>query len=289
MASCKKFGETVIDELRLCYTAEPSLLEVLRNCHVAERIDFEDFYMIRVCSRYFRTAFHVCQDSGTGGRKQLATLHFDRMGDNDSHYIWYRAENWVLYDSKTLKYTLTIPRQLGLCFNNFTALDLAKDFKKNITHLIRRLYKNKAITTIVNGKAVKDRKQAIPELHIAFEVSLDRLRNPTFYAKQHKALHDKAKGVCVSCYNKKAEIEDASSKDYILDFYDNPKTLYRLEVHINSTKIRDYCSTRGIVQCADLLFDKEFLSDLYFYHLASVLRFTQGRQRLDWRTLLKLQ
>jgi len=288
MASCRKLGETVIDELRLCYTAEPSLLEVLRNCHVAEQIDFEDFYMIRVCSRYFRTAFLVCQDSGTGGRKQLATLQFDRMGDNDSNYIWYYAENWVLYDPETLKYFFSIPRRLKLCFNNFTVLDLAKDFKKNITHLIRRLYKNKTITTIVNGKAVKDRKQVIPEFHIAFEVSLDRLRYPTFYAKQRKALHDKTKGVCVSSYNKKAEIEDASSKEYILDFYNNPKTLHRLEVHINSTQIRDYCRTRGIVQCTDLLFDKEFLSDLYFYHLASVLRFTQGRQRLDWKGLLNL-
>lgn len=59
----------------------------------------------------------------------------------------------------------------------------------------------------MNGKAVKDRKQIIPEFHIDYSVSLERLRNPTLYAKQKKALHDKTKGICVCCYDKKTEVE----------------------------------------------------------------------------------
>ena len=108
---------------------------------------------------------------------------------------------------------------MNLHFNNITAIDLIKDFRKNIVNIIRRLYKNEQITTIVNGKAVKNRKQIIPKFHIDYSVSLERLRKPTFYAKQKKALHDKTKGICVCCYDKKTEVETESHKQYILDFY----------------------------------------------------------------------
>lgn len=284
MVSCSKLGETIIDELRLCYVAEPSLLDQLRCCKIAERVDFTDFYIIRVSSRYFHFTFHLCQDKEE--QKQFATLNFDRIGDVISNYVWYRPENWVLYDIVALKYTLSIPQSFGLAFNNITALDLAKDFKRNITNLIRRYYKDKNITTIVNGKAIRDRKQSIPEFHISFEVSLDRLKNPTFYAKQRKSLHDKTKGICVCCYNKIAEIKNVSNKDYILDYYNHPKTMHRLEVHQNSNEIRDYCNTRRIIQSTDLIFNQNFLTDMFYYHLASVIRFSRGRQKLNWQDIL---
>ncbi len=283
MASCK-LGTTIIDELRLCYLAEPSFLDQLRCCKIAERVDLSDFYLIRVSSRYFHYTFHLCQDKH--GHKQFATLNFDRIGDSNNNYAWYRPENWVLYDMDALRYTMSIPQFFGLVFNNITAMDLAKDFKRNIANLIRRYYKDRNITTIVNGKAIRNRKQSVPELHISFEVSLDRLKNPTFYAKQRKSLHDKTKGICVCGYNKKAEIEGTSGKDYILDYYNHPKNLHRLEVHQNSNEIRDYCTARHIVQCADLIFDEDFLTNMFYYHLASVVRFTKGRIKLDWRDIL---
>ena len=67
----------------------------------------------------------------------------------------------------------------------------------------------------------------------SYSVSLDRLKNPTLYFKQAKAIHNKSKGIVVTAYNKMAEIEE-SGKDYILEFYGNPKRLNRLEVHLNS-------------------------------------------------------
>ena len=283
IASCK-LKTTIIDELRLCYVAKSSLLKQLRCCKIAERIYFTDFYVIRVRSRYFHFTFYLCQDNQE--QKQFATLNFDRIGNDTNNYVWYRPENWVLYDNNTLKYTLTIPQFFDLTFNNITALDLAKDFTMNITNLIKRYYRDKNITTIVNGKAIRNRKQSIPEFHMSFEVTLNRLKNPTFYAKQRKALHDKTKGICVSSYNKKAEIEGVSGKEYILDYYNRPKSLYRLEMHQNSNEIRNYCNSRHIIQCSDLIFNEEFLTDMFFCHLASVVRFTRGRQKLDWRDIL---
>lgn len=279
MASCK-LGTTIIDELRLCYIAEPSFLDDLSLTAVGERIDFADFSMVRILGQHFRYLFKVFI-----GKKQVGNFYYGQYGVVDSCYAWFKFENQVLYDGELFRTTLDIPYKLKLTFNNITAIDLTKDFKKNIVNVIRRLYKDERITTIVNGKAVKNRKQIIPEFHIDYSVSLERLRNPTFYAKQKKAAHDKTKGVCVSCYNKRAEIEN-TSKQYILDFYGCPKCLHRLEVHLNAEEIRRYCSMKKIPQTIDLIFDQDSITDMFFYYLSSVVRFTKGRIKLDWRDIL---
>lgn len=279
MASCK-LGTTIIDELRLCYIAEPSLLNDLSSVPLGERIDFADFSMVRILGQHFRYLFKVFI-----GKKQVGNFYYGQYGVVDSCYAWFKFENQVLYDGELFRTTLDIPYKLKLTFNNITAIDLTKDFKKNIVNVIRRLYKDERITTIVNGKAVKNRKQIIPEFHIDYSVSLERLRNPTFYAKQKKAAHDKTKGVCVSCYNKRAEIEN-TSKQYILDFYGCPKCLHRLEVHLNAEEIRRYCSMKKIPQTIDLIFDQDSITDMFFYYLSSVVRFTKGRIKLDWRDIL---
>lgn len=279
MASCK-LGTTILDELRLCYIAEPSFFDDLSLTAVGERIDFADFSMVRILGQHFRYLFKVFV-----GKKQVGNFYYGQYGTADSCYAWFKFENQVLYDSELFRTTLDIPYKLKLTFNNITALDLTKDFKKNIVNVIRRLYKDERITTIVNGKAIKNRKQIIPEFHIDYSVSLERLKNPTFYAKQKKAVHDKTKGVCVSCYNKRAEIEN-TSKQYILDFYGSPKCLHRLEVHLNSEEIRRYCSMKKIPQTIDLIFDQDSITDMFFYYLSSVVRFTKGRTKLDWRDIL---
>ena len=40
------------------------------------------------------------------------------------------------------------------------------------------------------------------------------------------------------------------------------------------------------VRTDDLIFDKEFLTNMFYYHLVSVVRFTRGRTQLDWRDIL---
>lgn len=279
MASCK-LGTTIIDELRLCYIAEPSFLDDLSLTAVGERIDFADFSMVRILGQHFRYLFKVFV-----GKKQVGNFYYGQYGIVDSCYAWFKFENQVLYDGELFRTTLDIPYKLKLTFNNITAIDLTKDFKKNIVNIIRRLYKDEGITTIVNGKAIKDRKRIIPEFHIDYSVSLERLKYPTFYVKQKKAIHDKTKGICVSCYNKKAEIEN-TSKQYILDFYGCPKCLHRLEVHLNAEEIRRYCSMKKIPQTIDLIFDQDSITDMFFYYLSSVVRFTKGRIKLDWRDIL---
>lgn len=281
MNSKDNLGKTVIDELRLCYKADSYLLEDLRNIEIGGKVEFGTFYLQRVDCRYFKVGLNVYMD-----RELSASLKFDRYGDEeDSELAYFRIENRVLYDIDKIKRVLEFPGYLGMTLNNITALDLAKDFQKNICNIIRRTYKDKDTTTIINGKAIKDRQHIIPNMSVIYASTLDRLKNPSLYIKQAKAIHDKTKGITVCAYDKATEIQNASEKQYILDFYGNPKRLHRLEVHLNSGEIRGYCNNRHIVQTTDLLFSQEFLTEMYLYHLSAVLRFTKGRNKVSWEDI----
>ena len=77
-----------------------------------------------------------------------------------------------------------------MVFHNITTIDLAKDFTKiNPVTIIRKMYKDKGVTTIINGKAVRDRKQTIAGFSQTYSISLDRLKNPTISVKQGRGGH----------------------------------------------------------------------------------------------------
>ena len=249
-----------------------------------EKMMIQEYSIYRVHKDRFEYGYNILNSAHT----IIGQIYFGRDCDEtkDDTRVWFRIENKVLYDTDLLRCVLTtLPNLLGLQFCHITSIDLAKDFKKSTTHLIDRLFRNKCITTIINGKVIKNRKQQIVGLNTNYGRCLDRLLNPTINLKQRKARHDKSQGLCIISYNKLVEIEE-SQKQYILDFYGNPKRLHRLEVHQNSSEIKDYCKVRDIEQSVDLIFDKDFLTDMYFYHLGAVLRFRDGRKKLAWSDLL---
>jgi hypothetical protein len=148
------------------------------------------------------------------------------------------------------------------------------------------MFRDKTITTIINGKAIKDRKQLLKGCDIDYSTSLDRLKYPTITIKQKKAITNKQNGITIQAYDKKAEIEQSSDKRYILDFYGQPKRFYRFEVRLHYQELKDYFSKASIEPVIDTMSNQELLLDMFFYHLAAVLRFTKGRKKLDWPTLI---
>ena len=174
-----------------------------------------------------------------------------------------------------------------MTINNFTALDVAVDTPVNVPSLIKKMMRDKNITTILNGKAIKDRKAILPELFFEYSSSLDRLRNPTITIKQKKAISNKNEGITVQAYDKRAEVLNHSGKQYVLDFYDNPKRLYRLEVRLRYRELSDYLRLIKSPAMTEQLFSQQFLINIFIYHLASVIRFTKGRRRITWRELLE--
>ena len=81
-------------------------------------------------------------------------------------------------------------------------------------------------------------------------------------------------------------MEAGSGKQYVLDYYDNPRYLFRFEVRLNYQEMQDYCRLINTAQNIDMVFDQEFLKGLYYYHLSAVLRFTKGRKKLAWSDLI---
>ena len=287
MPRCR-IGTTIVDALKLCYMVDVEDLSALMELDYGQYDIMGEFMLFRVSSQHFAYCFNVLHGTDED-RKEVAQLRFRRYGEQETDmiYIFLHISNHVLYDRDLLERVLMLPEKLGMVFHNITTVDLAKDFTKiNPVTIIRKMYKDKDITTIINGKALRDRKQTIIGFSQTYSISLDRLKNPTISVKQAKAVHNKAKGITVCAYNKVAEIE-GSEKDYILDYYGNPKKLHRLEVHLNSQDIADYFKTIGKVQDLHLLTDADFMDSMYFYHLSAVIRFSRGRNPLSWSDLLK--
>ena len=282
----KDLGRTILDELRICYTAEPTLLDDLAEIDFGDWKNYGDFTLFRVVSKHFRYAYEVFYGLEFENRKKVASLRFGHyVEQRQSAYIYFRVENEVLYNQELLITTLTLPDLFGMNFQHYTSIDTARDYKFNAVQRIRRIAKDKDVKVIVNGKVVNKEKD-IREGMFVFPLNFKKLSNPTITVKQAKAIKDKTKGLSLCGYNKNKEIESASHKAYIKDFYGNPKSLHRLEVHQNNEEIKDFCKRNKIVQDINLIFNQDFLDAMYEAHLSSLLRFTKGRTKIEWKEIL---
>ena len=285
MMAKNDLGRTIIDELRLCYSAESTLLDELSRIRIGEYINYGDFSLFRVVSRHFKYAFDVLY-SDLDDNKKVATLRYGHYVEQEqSTYVYYRIENEILYNESKMKVILTLPDMLGMNFLHITSIDLARDYKYNIVQRIRKAAKDKDIKAIVNGKVV-DKKKDIREGMFVFPLNFKKLSNPTITVKQAKAIKDKTKGLTLCGYNKNKEIESSSHKEYIKEYYGKPKSLHRLEVHQNNDEIKDFCKSNAIVQDVSLIFKQKFLDDMYNAHLSSLLRFTKSRKKVTWDEIL---
>lgn len=286
MAASKHLGEPVIDELRICYVADPLLLDDLSKMEIGASRSFQPFSLFRIGGDRFEYMYALCIGD-FGDREEVGLFKFGRYGAGESNYCYLKVSNHILYDQQRLRHVLSFPEMLGLAFNNFTAIDVAIDYPKNVSAIIKRLMRNETVKTIINGKQVKDRSKVIPGVTFDYSTSLRRMKCPTITIRQSKAIKNKDKGTTIQSYDKKAEVDAGSGKQYILDYYDRPRYLFRLEVRLHYRQLQEYCRMINTAQCEELVFDQEFLLGLYFYHLSSVLRFTKGRKTLEWPELIK--
>ena len=281
---CHENEHIQIDELKICYTATPDDLNELMSIEIGSSMELYGYRFCRAISDRFRYYFEVWKND-----EQVAWLKYGLYTDLSTakHFIYFKINNQVLYNPAQLNNTLKLPDMFGFVFNNYTAIDLALDSNVNFTSLIKRMIRNKAVTTIINGKAIKDRKQVLQGVSFQYSTSLDRLKHAAITIKQKKAISNKKNGIVVQAYDKKAEVEQNSEKRYILDFYGQPKRLYRLEVRLHYQELKDYFSKITGEPIIKTMSDQDLLQDLFYYHLSAVLRFTQGRKKLDWPTLIK--
>ena len=283
-----------IDALTICYeVVHPNYYEQLSTLDYGECLDMDEFKLYRTEGRYFDNVYAIRLWNGTRDI-EWGYLKFNlARGDKDSNThtngkrkVWMSLNNETLY-TDDFHFLTYIEQRLGLEFHNVTSLDLCLDTPFSVSPLVKAYLHNKDVTTILNGKRITDRDEDRPEISYTFSGSLNKQdKYKTVNIKQRNALKDKSKGITVLTYDKVAEISNASDKQYILDYYGNPKRLYRTEVHLNAEDIKNYVEHRGIQYTPLILVDEAILEDMFFHFLGSVIRFQSRKVDASWEHLL---
>ena len=289
---CKR--KIQIDALTLCYEVEHTFYyEQLQSLDYEKTIDFDEFQLTRTTGRYYDNVYSIRAWNGERviefGQLKFNIAHGDEQSNihtNGKRKVWLSLNNQTLYsqDIYSLSY---IEQRLGLEFHNVTSLDLALDTPFNISKVVKKLLHNKNVITILNGKRVADRDEDRPEINYPSSGSLNNQNKyQTVNIKQRNAIKDKNKGVTIQTYDKVAEIKNSSDKQYILDYYGNPKKLYRTEVHLNAEDIKNYVERIDVQYTPLILFDEAVLESMFFHYLGSVIRFKSRKMDAGWEHLL---
>ena len=285
-----------IDALTLCYeVVNTDYYDKLSSLDYGEwlDVDVDEFGLYRIEGRYFENVYAIMLQSGTRNT-EWGYLKFNlAQGDEQSNThtnglrkVWVSLNNETLY-TQDVHFLADIGQKLGLTFHNVTTLDLAFDTPFSISRLVKSYAHNKDVTTILNGKRITDRDKDRPELTYTTSGSLNNQNKYlTVNIKQRNAIKDKSKGITVLIYDKVAEINNLSHKQYIMEYYGNPRRLYRTEVHLNCEDIKNYVKRRSIDYTPKMLFDEATLEDMFFHFLGSVIRFQSSKTDASWQHIL---
>ena len=174
-----------IDELKICYVADIENLMNFEAVEAGKFIDYFGYRFYRIINDRFRFFFDITLDG-----EQVAQMKFGHYTDlNDKVvYVYFRVANAVLYDKDRLAEMLELPTLLNLVFNNFTSIDLACDSTQNFPSLIKKMMRDKEVTTIINGKAIHDRKTLLQGVTFDYSTTLSRLVHPTITIRQKRRL-----------------------------------------------------------------------------------------------------
>lgn len=282
----------IIDALAVCCQVENSiLLDKISALEYGEVMEFFEFNLTRVDGRYYKNIYTIrYYEQGEG--KTFGQLKFglnngsleNNTFENGKRKAWLTLSNRGLYESD-MYYMGFVCEELHLNVNNFTSLDLALDTPFCVSKLLRKYIRDKELLTKLNGKFIRDRDEDRPEITYTTSGSLNKDKYLTVSVKQRNAIHDKRKGTSLTTYDKLAEIKNSSDKEYILEFYANPRTLYRTEVHLNNEEISDNLNKRGI-DLNPYMMDWSVLEDMFFHHLNALIHFKRGKEKILWENLL---
>lgn len=265
MGSRKNLSKTIIDGLKIAYTINSNV----RKNWASEKqvLYFGDVVLTRIGARvnfphYFSVNYL---------RRKVACLYFhDDETDIFRKYVHVRIENYVLYDCELLKVVLTQIERIGLTFDHFTSIDLARDYGINVVYQLNRLMRSERIATIINGKWIKDRKEKLSNFNEVRSRSLIRSHDPELIIKQQGGNQLKAYNKWSEIISMRKDSNDDSYKDYIVDYYGNAPSIHRLEVSIDSCKLRKLL----VSQERDMLFWQDFLDELYVRCVSAILSFS---------------
>jgi hypothetical protein len=290
---CKR--PVIIDKLKVCCEANnQEIINQLKTPKINDFYDLGKYRLIRIDAKDSKYQFvYAIVVNEAEKRYKFGTLQFGLYGmdkrrntfPNGCLKIWFIVENRQLYTPDFLDRLIDVINTFESVLHNITHLDLCLDTPFDAGRAVNRFMRDKDTTTIINGKVCRDRKKRILGLKKILDISLDKDLNPSFYAPQTKALKHKAKGAILCCYDKYVEIQDSSNKDYILDYYNTPKKLYRTEIRLHNDQVQGYMTDKGITSVMDV-FRKEVKEDLFFTYLNRIIRFRRDGAIIKWQEIL---
>lgn len=287
---CKR--KIQIDALTVCFqVVNDHHYNNIMGLDYGNTYDFEEFKLVRIKGRYYNNIYSIVYYDGEK-EQEFGALKFnlgggDNTHTNGKHKVWISLNNKTLY-SQDISYLGYISQALGLDYHNITTIDLCLDTPFKVSNTLKKHIKDEELVTMLNGKRIKDRTEDRPEITYITSGNLDKDKYLTVTVKQRKAIHDKSKGITITTYDKAAEIRNSSHKEYILEYYGNPRNLYRTEVHLNNEEVKDYLYNKEIdFNC--YMLDEALLEDMFFHHLNSVIYFKygkNGKEEIKWEHLL---
>ncbi len=291
--------ETSIDKLKVCYIQPAPLFNSLSDAFASSDnniLDYLEFQlqldhtelnpdnqvikMVVSVHYYMDGASHRLGEfefSASGKYKGLCFFTFD----NKALYTLFECVEGSKYN--VVGFIIYVADQLGLEFNNVTLTEICMDTNKNIIAALRKYIKDyEGYDMFLNGNLVHDKDRKLENYGEYYSRSRKKIsRQPTLYLHQKKQY-----GLGLKIYNKTIEIKEAScSKDYITDWLGYGKqTIYRAELTIRNTDLRDFCSLTGEDNGSLLLqlTSPEWRNKLWAY---SVYRIIYFRSKKDGKVI----
>ena len=173
--------KVMIDALTVCFEVENRYhFDRISSLDYGEVYGLYEFQLSRIEGRYYDNVY-VITYMDDDMEIEFGQLKFnisrgaelDNLHENGNPKVWISLNNETLYTND--QYHLGfIATKLGLEPHNITTLDLCKDTPFNVGKSVRKLIKDKTVTTILNGKRIKDRDEDRPEITYTTSGSLNK-------------------------------------------------------------------------------------------------------------------
>lgn len=267
-------GKVVIDWLELSYNNDALFKEEIIK--IESEAIWRGYRIVPTRSYGYEYAFDVYWPFSD---TPFAQIKFNLHAKRKDYHIVVGINNRIFYAPKQdFTDALLIGEKLGLVYNNIRRLDLAIDLSKDITRIINQYQHKKNIALRVNGKCIwKDNA----DTGMLFFANGNRKRNKL----NGFVLHTSNNSASLKSYDKIKETTDKKNnrkygsgyKDYILDYYNHPDRLYRLEVSARGRFIYDFIQRKEISSglMFRMLCDEAWLTSLFHDWLSSILSFSR--------------
>ncbi len=271
-----------IDKLTLCYIASKSIVDELENTKVwicdGFRIDrVEEFETNN--ETYLKISI---SEPNEEKYKEYALIKignkFEKEED-DKRYVWIMIDNRIFYGynrySNDLNYIFYIADYLKLEFNNITDIHIALNSNINWFYKVKKAIRYLSLIPIILNKKYPNEKEIIDKVLYLHTADRKRYRTDTMIIKNAE------KDMEIDLYDKTNEIIERN-KEYIKDDFGGNTNIFRNEVRLKKTALKDFLDYKGI-NWEDFymrLTDFEFLFDVYIYFQNKIIRFTNKKREL---------